>query len=336
MDYRVRGHWHDPYWNYYRWRHRDNPRWEDDYRQRYVARRDNRAARPPRTLAEQQRVGGKQQQVMVTRLDQINVNNVTNVKLRPVTKVEVQQIQKNVQNVKSLQKQRNKVETQARAVGGAANKQAVKVQLPKAKGDGPPRVKGKSAAPPRPNLPKVQAQAPAGKKAPDDGQPDPLPKKGGGKKIDAPPKKAPPKIDLPKGKGADAPPPKAKPKPKPKDDDPDPKPLPKPKVRPKDDDPDPRPLPKPKVDAPKPKIDVPKRVEPPPMRPKLDNKPPPQKEKKGPPAGKDPTPPGKKKKDDDQARRVIDPPGTLVGAMPAILAHPERETAERARRLLST
>jgi hypothetical protein len=295
MDYRVRGQWHDPSYSYYRWRYqRDDPRWEENMRQRNVALRQNESARPPRTLAEQQKrssVKDSQQVALVRPLDKLATT--TNVKLRPVEKTEVQQIRKTAQQTELLRQQRAKVETQARALGTTAGARAVvKVELPKAKGDGKKRAADPSA-PPRPSEPKAQAAPPAGK-AVDDGQPDPQPRK---KKGDSPGKKPPPQVDAPKGKGVDAPPPK--PKARPKDDAPDlPPPAPKPRVdpkpappekkappkinRPRDDEPDaPPPAPKPRVD-PKPR---------PPEKAPRDERPP-------------PPPPEKRKKKGDETARI--------------------------------
>lgn len=47
--------WHDPIWQYERWRHRhDDPRWVEGQRDRYERCRDGLISRPPRTYAAQQ------------------------------------------------------------------------------------------------------------------------------------------------------------------------------------------------------------------------------------------------------------------------------------------
>lgn len=236
VDFRTRNRWYDPVWDYYRWQNRGNPRWERDLRDRYVDLRQNIKARPPRTLAEQQRLlttKSTQQIALVRPLDKLPA---TNIKLRSVTKIEAQQIQKTVLHNQEVRQQRVKAEAQVRAQGAeVGSRSAVTVKLPKAA-----RVQSRTVgAPPLPVVPKFQAKPPGAKVDIDD-RPDPLPQKKG----NVPGKKGPPKVDLPKGKGVEQPPPKlnppAPPKVNPKAPPPQKTPpLPKGKKKDKDDEPQP-------------------------------------------------------------------------------------------------
>jgi hypothetical protein len=51
--YHYGAHYHDPLYSYYGWRHRHDRDWHQGLERTYVARRDGREPRPPRTLVEQ-------------------------------------------------------------------------------------------------------------------------------------------------------------------------------------------------------------------------------------------------------------------------------------------
>ena len=272
VDYRVYGRWQDPSWDYYRWRYRNEPRWEQDLRGTYATRRQNESARPPRTWAEQERlVGGVSAKapVLVRPIDKLQTASV---KLQPVSKTEVKQIQNTNIQIQTLVKQRAKVEQQARVKGATgANQAAVKVELAKPKGR-QPRVVDQDAPPP-PMAPKLSAAPPPPKKAPaGKDKDDPPPPKKIEKKPPPDSKPVPPK-KTPGGKD-DPPPPKTPPKVEKKPPDVKPAPVPPPKGKKETGDPDyvPRPLPKP----------------------------PPKVEKKS-PDSQPPAPPKKKDKKDDPA-----------------------------------
>ena len=213
IDFRMGGQWYDPAWSYYRWRYRTDPRWEQNLRQTYVTRRQNESARPPRTLAEQdRRVGGvtATAPALVRPLDKFQTASV---KLQPISTAEAQQVRKTSLQVRTLGQERAKVEIQAKAkVQPGQAPTAVKVELPKHGVAAAPRT-GDHVAPPSPPLPKLQPKAP------------PPPKKPAGAKPDLD-DRHPPKVDknpaiIPEPKPKPAPPPSTK---KDKGDDPAPNP----------------------------------------------------------------------------------------------------------------
>jgi len=315
LDYRIAGRWHDPAWNYYRWRHRSDPRWEQDIRQAYVTRRQDARARPPRTLAEQERrvkspMGA--QIAMVNPVTKLQSLQTSKVKMTTISKTEVEKFQKNAINVQNFRDQRSKAELQAKSKAGIGpGKAPVTVQLQRPAGLSFP--KGQES-PPMPALPQFGSQAPpkqpAQKPAPGKkGGPDDDDKTPGKKKVTAPPdqKKKAVDDDDPPAKKKAAPPPKQQPDPLPppkkkgppsKDDD---DPPAKKAGPPKQQQPDPLPPPKKKGPPPKDDDDPPaKKPAPPPRQP--DPPPPPPKKKApddDPPAKKAPPPKSKGKDKDD-------------------------------------
>lgn len=196
LDYRIGGRWNDPAWNYYQWRHRDDPRWAQNLRQTYVTRRQNIGARPPRTFAEQERralspTGA--QIALVQPVTKLQTLQSSKIKLTTISKTEVQQFRKNAVSVQNFSQQRSKVELQAKGKGVIGPGKAPRtVQLQRPAGLAVP--KGE-AAPPPPKLPKFGSQTPPKGKGVDQ---KPSPKKKGG--FDDPPEKK--KFDpTPKKKG---------------------------------------------------------------------------------------------------------------------------------------
>jgi hypothetical protein len=128
VEFRVNRVHPDPLFAYYRVANRQNPVWERDLRQLYVTRRENPAARPPRTLAQQtevirtvRRTTGNnittvntavQRATAVTTLSQVNRSAV---KLQPVTATHLQEERKTVQHYHALSQERSRLEVQ---VGG--------------------------------------------------------------------------------------------------------------------------------------------------------------------------------------------------------------------------
>lgn len=78
VDFRIGRHAYDPLYTYYRWHHRDEPRWDRDLRDLYAGRARGDVARPPQTLVQQnqliQRI--ENNTTSTTNID-INVRNVT-------------------------------------------------------------------------------------------------------------------------------------------------------------------------------------------------------------------------------------------------------------------
>lgn len=75
-DFRPHRYGYDPLFSYYRWANRDVPRWDANLRSLYVARANDVAIRPPRTLVQQ-----------TTVINNININkNVNNINVTNVNK----------------------------------------------------------------------------------------------------------------------------------------------------------------------------------------------------------------------------------------------------------
>ncbi len=115
VDYAVRGNRYDPLFSYYRWQHRGDARWEANLRSTYVARRENVDQRPPRTLAQQNRVGAK-----VVVATPINQWKGTQFKLEPVTNAHMETIRKSNQEWRNYSTQRGKIETEIKPTPGVA------------------------------------------------------------------------------------------------------------------------------------------------------------------------------------------------------------------------
>ena len=224
IDYRIGGRYVDPLYGYYRWQHRGDTRWENNLHTLYATRSQNKSARPPHTLIQQQQTTNNIQ--VVTSLNQINR---TALKLQPVSKAQVQTIQAHAAQVRTLSQKRGKIEVEARTHAAAQKQQTpapVKVAIPRPKQGGGKAPVGDHAPPPKPVVPKVQPHSvPKGK----GGNPDvgvvPMPPN-----LGKPPPKG--KID---NKGKPPPPlPKFEPKPNGKGDgQPGKPPPPLPKLEPK-------------------------------------------------------------------------------------------------------
>jgi hypothetical protein len=262
---------YDPLFSYYSWRYRDNPRWGQDLSNLYVARREGRAERPPRTITQIQNINN------ITNVT--NVNNVTNIttippvaplsrvaaatgsnafaKVQAVPKTQITEIQKSAAAIRDVSKQRVKLEAQAAPRGGPSRVTAaprpLQLNLPKA-ATGAVTTPGTSKAktpPPTPKIPTPQG-APAVK---------PITKPGAERRDERPvtpkpapkpePKPAPKSVEpKPAPKPETKPAPKPEPKPAPKSVEPKPAPKPEPKPTPKPDakpapKPEPKPTPKP-------------------------------------------------------------------------------------------
>src|SRR5262249_26638304 len=123
----------DPLFGYYRWRHRDDRRWEQDLRGLYTARFNGVAPRPPRTLVQQNTLI---QNITVNR----NVNvpklnpvagltpsekvNQTVATLQPVSREQQLVQQKSIKRFREPSRERARLETQIVATGSASTKPA--------------------------------------------------------------------------------------------------------------------------------------------------------------------------------------------------------------------
>lgn len=214
----------DPLFSHYQWQNRNDPGWSRDLRGLYNTRRENAAARPPRTLVQQNSV------IQNITNNTTNVTNVTNVKnvtaltpltkvdqtfvkLQPVSKAQQVDVQKTASQFKEFSAQRASLEGQAtKKIQPSAQPEesprAIKVELPKTR-PAPLKIADSAkvkAPPPRPVMPEV----------------DPKQVGKSDKTRAVPETKAAPKADV-----------KPEPKPAPKPDTkPEPKPTPKPDVKP--------------------------------------------------------------------------------------------------------
>src|SRR5262249_37695251 len=169
VDFR-KGNAYDPLLGYYRWANRDNPRWERDLRQLFVARSSGEAQRPARTFA--------QQTTLIQNLTKNNVtiNNINNrtaiaplakmdrtvVKLQPVTKERQAEVRKHAEAVQTLMKQRSQGEIHLARPGAEApaaehKPPTLKLTVPKAP---VAREAPKIAPPPRPAPPPAHPHPP--------------------------------------------------------------------------------------------------------------------------------------------------------------------------------
>jgi len=101
---------HDPLYSYYRWQHRDQPRWEQEIRSTYATRRDNQAARPARTLVEQNRAGANATARVVVPTREARPA----VKTEPLPKARAEEIHKSVEEWRRLGQERLRLETKAK------------------------------------------------------------------------------------------------------------------------------------------------------------------------------------------------------------------------------
>jgi WXXGXW repeat (2 copies) len=170
----------DPLFGYYQWQNRDNPGWGRDMRQLYAARREDPAARPPRTLAQQNTV------IQNISNSTTNVNNVTNitnvtalapltrvdnrfVKLQPVTRAQRVEAQKTSTQFRDFSSQRGKLEAQAGqsiqpATQPGVLAKPIRVALPDSRPAAITTAGGTNAKPPpgRPVMPQLDSKPKAG------------------------------------------------------------------------------------------------------------------------------------------------------------------------------
>src|SRR5262249_13562083 len=146
VDYRLGGRFPDPLYSYYRWHHRDNPRWDQSLRATYVARAEGTAPRPPRTLIEQQKQTTNVNVVVPIK----NYNNPV-YSLKPVTQVQVQEFRKTSEQLRAFSQKRSQAEIQVAKKQGGGKATAVKLDLQ------PPKfvLRGENVKPPpAPQVPK--------------------------------------------------------------------------------------------------------------------------------------------------------------------------------------
>jgi hypothetical protein len=131
---------YDPIFSQQRWEHRQDREWEHRVEASYQYRRDNEAARPPRTWAAQMNINPRtaasvqNRMLVATPIDQLAKRKDSPVRFQPVAKAERQQLAQRGQEVQQSRDQRRALEakagdTAARNPGGVF--EPAKVQLPR-------------------------------------------------------------------------------------------------------------------------------------------------------------------------------------------------------------
>jgi hypothetical protein len=104
----------DPLFSYYHWRHRDNPRWQQEIQNTFAERRDGRIARPPRTLAELQRTAparGQAAGISATPIVALNQFKPTEMKLQRISETQMRDLQTSATRSRTLGQERSRLET---------------------------------------------------------------------------------------------------------------------------------------------------------------------------------------------------------------------------------
>lgn len=155
---------YDPIFVSQSWQNRENGGWEGNLQSQFDTRRENEAARPPRTLGAQNELrtsGGKSQEslLIAAPLAQLAKFKDSGIRLQPVSKQEQREIAQSGQKVREFGNERQKLETQAEGkpdAGASRESGPARLKLSKSPivskaGENP----GKDEAPPEtPKVPK--------------------------------------------------------------------------------------------------------------------------------------------------------------------------------------
>jgi hypothetical protein len=166
-------HGYDPFYSHSRWEHRQDREWENHFQAAYQNRRDNEAARPPRTWSAQLTInarGGQGRIMMAAPLEQLAARKDNPVRFQPVARGDRQTLAQRGREVQQSRDQRRAVEARAVVPTGRNAAEAgapAKVSVPRSPIVARPAgQRGKNPAPPavpqapRPD-PKVQPKAEA-------------------------------------------------------------------------------------------------------------------------------------------------------------------------------
>ena len=161
---------YDPFYSRQRWEHRQDRDWEHRVEASYQNRRDNEAARPPRTWAAQRSAhsgaleSGPNRVSLAMPVDQLVARKDGPMRFQPVAREERQQLAQRGQDVQKSRDQRLVLEakaenTTARKPGGAF--EPAKVQLPRSPIVGRPanQLRGNQTPPKVPRAPKPDLKA---------------------------------------------------------------------------------------------------------------------------------------------------------------------------------
>ncbi|MBV9122001.1 MAG: YXWGXW repeat-containing protein [Planctomycetes bacterium] len=124
VDFRVGRRYYDPLFTFYRWDHRQDPRWAEDLQGLYVGRREGKIPAPPHTLVQQRTVVQNFRNTTVNNTT-VNVQNVTVlaplnqvsrtiVKMQPVPRSQMEELQRHVTQVHQVVQERRTLDTRVR------------------------------------------------------------------------------------------------------------------------------------------------------------------------------------------------------------------------------
>jgi hypothetical protein len=135
FDFRFGARGYDPLFSYYRWSHRADAAWLYNMRALYAERYSGRAARPPRTLAQQNSVAVNNVRNL-TMLAPINTVNGKMVTLHTVPRADLLKEQSQAKQLTVAAKQQSQLERQLQLKGIAPTReitkaQTVKIDLPR-------------------------------------------------------------------------------------------------------------------------------------------------------------------------------------------------------------
>jgi hypothetical protein len=250
VDYRMGRYAFDPIYSYYRWSHREDPRWERDLRSLYVGRARGEVERPPQTLVQQAKLVQNNRTINVNTFNNIAIlrplNQVarsnTAIKLQAVNRTQVMEERKAAQHFRELSQHRGQVEAQLLSKGEAPL-QTDRPHLARFETTTPrPAVRGpaRAKAPPPPELPRFQTEARPGER------PAPRPAARPNERPEPRPETRPNERPEPRrpARPAERPEPRREPR-QPERPAPKPEPRPEPKAEPRRGErPEPRPEPK--------------------------------------------------------------------------------------------
>ena len=122
---------YDPFYSHDRWEHRQDRDWDSRFQASYRYRRENVAARPPRTWAAQLTINtrpvpsGQTRIVMAARIDQLAARKDNPVRFQPVTQGDRQKLAQRGRDVQQSREERRTVEAKAVVPTGRSGGQAV-------------------------------------------------------------------------------------------------------------------------------------------------------------------------------------------------------------------
>jgi len=147
---------YDPFYSHRRWEHREDRDWDNRYRASYQHRRENEAARPPRTWAAQTTVnttvvGGQSRAPLAEPIEQVVKRKDGPVRFKPVDEGERQKFTQRGREVQRSREERRTVEAAAVAnvKGATGTIEPAKVPAPRTPIVGKP-AKERSQVPPDP------------------------------------------------------------------------------------------------------------------------------------------------------------------------------------------